>query len=694
MMPFHVLLGLVAYASGVGLLLFLLSILLKRRKRQALEVGLLALLGTLLLWFSSNFATLVLRQMDLAKVQWLLQLGDTTGFAALGLLPALLLHTHWLYYRRHFQTAGWEKLLFRGALLACYAPLLLLPLALRQLGRPGATDPLEELGRFAPGFLALLALSYYASSLLQVRILKRSENRIEAALFGRLLPLFLTIPVFNFFVFSWGGREMVHLGPSLKVMALASSVLPISVVAYYICRYRFLELTVGRPLATALMILGTLAAYLFGIRHLGLYLQRELSAPPQLVEGILLVGVLLLFAPLSRWLEVQTNRLFQSELQRYRITAEAVSRMPPAPVDVELLAKAIEEKIRTELGAEYVNIRFGEAPTAQGEKSIFPLRTGSSVTGSLEIHFADSSPLVLQQEAGRLLANEVGATLERCRLLQSKLAMERELAHKTYMEDLGRMASTVAHNVKNPLSSMKTILQLLGEGSNLHEEQRREIAMMVGEIDRLARTVTDLLSFSRKGPVGTEAQPVLEKINLGELIDSVISVFRGDLEVRELQVHRDFQAVDPVVRSSLNLLSEVFSNVLTNAVDASPDRGTILVSIEEGPEGVLVAVEDDGSGVSAELKERIFEPFVTSKSRGTGLGLPIARKHLALLGGGLEVGKAKRLRGARFDIVIPREARQNCVFADSHLGGAETSGKDGAGPAPSAQDAEGKSRHS
>jgi len=653
-MSYDALFGLIGFFVGVVLHVFLLSIVIRRRrqKKDALGRTLFYLLIGLLLWYSGNFAALLLRQMNPGKVALLLQVVDTIAFTGLSLLPALLLHTHWVYYIRSFRPMRWERRTVLTLLIVLYGQLLLLPLALVQLLESPSIAPLQKLGPFRLPVLTLRAISYFGSSLIQLRILQRSENRIEREVFGKLIVLFLLIPIFNFWVFELGGAQSAQGGLWLQ-LALLASLLPTFVVAYYIYRHEFLQITVHRSLASAFLILVTIIVYLAVIRGFGQYLEEELDAPSLLLEGTFLVTLLLFFPPLSRWLQNWVSRIFAREIHRYRDLAGLIGRSSPVFLAPETLRDFVEETLERELPNAGIRLQLDEASSPPEGSSIYPLQSGDRNIGYLEAHLNAEDDSPGQREGLRLLAKEIASLLERARFLETQLQLKRELAEKNHWEDLGRMAATIAHNVKNPLSSVKALLQLLREENNLTEGQRNEIGMMTEEIDRLAKTVSSLLRFSRLDQkVGNSLKQDL--IDTHHLMRSMESVFRGDLNANAISFQTQIDKAIPKLKSNADMLNDILSNLISNAIEASPSQGTIRVGIETDADKVTLTVEDEGPGIPPRLREKVLEPFFTTKAKGTGLGLAIVKKRVEQLGGELIIESAGK-RGTRVEVQLAND---------------------------------------
>ena len=139
---------------------------------------------------------------------------------------------------------------------------------------------------------------------------------------------------------------------------------------------------------------------------------------------------------------------------------------------------------------------------------------------------------------------QIVAAIENCRLTEGKIRLERELAEREKMATLGQMAATVAHNVKNPLSSIKTIVQLMQEDTEFAGKHDRELKLISSEIDRLSRNVTDLLKFSRP----TVLTPA--NVDLAEILEKTVLLFRPETERRGIRLELELGSRPLTVRGS------------------------------------------------------------------------------------------------------------------------------------------------
>jgi signal transduction histidine kinase len=263
----------------------------------------------------------------------------------------------------------------------------------------------------------------------------------------------------------------------------------------------------------------------------------------------------------------------------------------------------------------------------------------------------DAMPEALTHEARsvlELLAAQVAIAIEDSRLVEENVRLERRIAHSERLAALGQMAATVAHEVKNPLSAIKSIAQVMREDDYLKREYARDLELIVGETDRLSRSVTQMLSFARSEPGGDAPR------RADELIQAVVHLFRKEAASRGVSVSAEVEAarveLDGACASSLR---DALSNLLLNALQATPEGGQIKVSARVQGGSLAASVVDSGPGVARENRRRIWEPFFTTRQRGTGLGLAIVRKRIREVGGDARLAESKFGEGARFELTVP-----------------------------------------
>jgi two-component system sensor histidine kinase HydH len=236
------------------------------------------------------------------------------------------------------------------------------------------------------------------------------------------------------------------------------------------------------------------------------------------------------------------------------------------------------------------------------------------------------------------LVGVAGLTLVARRLTRARDEARAQLERDRHLASLGNMAAVMAHEIRNPLASLKGHAQLLLEATGDRPADAAMARHVVEGAQRLEHISTSLLDLTRAGSLERAT------VNLRPLLESVAA---KDPRVT-LEVRREVScSLDPL------RLTQVLTNLVNNALQASSDA-PVTLGLDEGPAGVLIEVRDLGPGVPVADRARIFEPFVTTRVTGTGLGLSIAARLVALHGGTLEL--VDMPRGALFRITLPRGA--------------------------------------
>jgi two-component system sensor histidine kinase HydH len=215
---------------------------------------------------------------------------------------------------------------------------------------------------------------------------------------------------------------------------------------------------------------------------------------------------------------------------------------------------------------------------------------------------------------------------------------------------IGKLAAGVAHEIRNPLSSIRGFAQYLRNAFKDKPRERDYTETIVLEVDRINSVVTDLLTFAR--PMEAELIPT----DLTELIEHAVRLVEEDALSLNINIQTDIQDLSKIPLDA-NQMTQAILNLLLNALQAVKNGGRIEVGAELNPSDSLLKiwVEDDGSGIAAEQKEKIFDPFFTTREKGTGLGLAIVHKIVENHSGeiNLQSPLAGKTRGCRFTITIP-----------------------------------------
>jgi signal transduction histidine kinase len=268
--------------------------------------------------------------------------------------------------------------------------------------------------------------------------------------------------------------------------------------------------------------------------------------------------------------------------------------------------------------------------------------------------FAQKIDIDTQDEIGNLAQsfNEMSRQLvlarERMEAANKKLIQAEKLA------SIGRISAGIAHEIRNPLTSVKLNIQKVMESDSLDDVDKEHLDISREGIGHIENFIKELLNFTRVPELH------LDHFSVEEIMDESIKMIRGTFRLKKVQLEKDVQEHLPDMLVDGDKLRQVFLNILHNACEAVHEAGQINISLSqtEGSEGQCVKIEisDNGSGIPEKDWETIFEPFYTTKSTGIGLGLANARKIIEQHKGFIRVKKKKGL-GACFEVIIPCEGK-------------------------------------
>lgn len=268
----------------------------------------------------------------------------------------------------------------------------------------------------------------------------------------------------------------------------------------------------------------------------------------------------------------------------------------------------------------------------------------------MDIHTAKNGGIPLSLSAAPLRderGQEVGSVLlikdlREIRNLQEKVRRSERLA------SLGRLAAGVAHEIRNPLSSIKGFAQYFVKRLSGRDEEQGYAAVMVKEVDRLNRVITDLLDFA--GPRETRREPQ----SLAAIADQALKLLSPDFADRKVEVVKAYEPDLPEVPVDRDRISQVFINLLLNALESMEAGGEIRIGLRRcgTPPGVEMSVSDTGSGIAEGDLEQLFEPFFSRKKKGTGLGLAIVHQIIESHRGDIRV-ESRPGTGTTFRIRLP-----------------------------------------
>ena len=678
-------LQLIGYSLGAVLPLGMGYLLFKQRlSLKSVHGMLLGLAACMAGWHGSNLVITLRGLLGLDVAQWanVLRAADSVAVISITVCYSLLLHVHLhLWARAHKRPLTRAE---RVRVYLSYIPCLFLVLGLWRIWMGPYQPMLTKLSSFVLPFAVWIAYSLAVVAITELRVARGPVSPAERRNLQTLAVSFIGIAILVMAALGLGLGRGTTAGLYINTFANLGSLLPSALLAYYIYRYRYLELIIKESLIVATFAAVVLAVYLYGIRRVGEWTSSRFGLRAGVVEAILILALTLAAAPLRGWLDRSFRALFERETALYREVVARIGAQAGHYRQLPELLGFIETETANALSLRRVKIVLRSDDEHEIQEDSVWIEDLWRQTGAEDLAFVEDAPelrehgynvayalrredrnegLMLVEAAANALTNDVRAVLEvlagqvavaveDCRLANANVQLERRLAEGERLAALGQMAATVAHEVKNPLSAIKSIAQVMSEDEGLKTQHARDLSLIVGETDRLSNSVTQLLSFASKAP------PASVPCRADELLRSVAGLFRADADERKIALQSSAvgdAALDGVQTAAVR---DALSNLLLNALQATSAGGRVTIESFCDGDGIHFAVSDSGPGIAAELQARIWEPFFTTRQRGTGLGLAIVRKRMEEAGGTARLAPSRNGKGARFELRLPVQSRR------------------------------------
>ncbi len=656
----------------------LLLVLAEGRHRRRLTAALLVLTGGALLFHLGFFGSLLFSDVASRELPWLRRAWQIMVATGALIMPSALLH--WL--ARLYRSGLDPRERWNPRLLLAYLPLVTLPFILSrsegwtQEGGPAFGTP------YILGYVLFVAAVNVAAAVGLFLLRKKEELRRARRMFGMMGGALLASTVLLF------ARAAAPFGlgsDALEIVwltAVLSPVLLTLVFGYFVVRFNFMQIVIERSMLYAVMLLAVALIYHFFWQRLWGELSASYRVDLSILAAAVLIVLILLVEPARKRISESLRYLFGERMARLRMSSRrlalAMSRKtgePEGPL-VEWFCEAaarvlgcshvaawtlqggeiitrggdfgrLEDGLVRDLHRQMIDEgftlstrRFWNTPLSEkvliaGDASMLILLDHDQVSGLFLFGRTHAHSLNEEQiTAAQMLVEQLGITMANGILQRERLIQERRLGEQAKLSMMGMVASAVVHEVKNPLSSIKTLTTLLAEALGPDSRYAEELTLIQGEVDRLSRTVTGMLSAVR--PTVDRG----ETTALEEFLSGAVRLMRHMAKKRGVSLTLENGAPVPEIRAASDAVREILFNLIGNAIDAAEaskeERGAVVVriAVEEGR--VTVFVEDNGPGIDPADRDGVFEPFYTTKADGTGLGLAIARERAEAVGARLE----------------------------------------------------------
>ena len=669
----------------------LLLAMLERPNWRGIAIWMVWLVCGTWLWHVGTFAQTLL---DGATSQLSLNIRcGAMGLMAAGLLlmPSATLHG----YCRLYRTAAVPSGRSRPWLALCYLPLLALPMICHTLAARPEAGFLELV---APYKLPYLCWMVAVNVLFAVGLMRyaRLVTRPRAGEFVRWMAVaFAGTAALNVLFILFGARVWPAAEGWLLTVVSLLPVAPVLLFAYYVMRFQFIPLVLERTLVYGALVAGLLLLHRLAVHDLETAVRQQYQLDLQLLEGIGMIALILAYQPLRRRVTEALRYLFGSPAQsreqnrRFAVRLAAQAGQPVQGL-LDWFTESVREGFQFESAAFWLLSRDGrnklqagttESYTAEQAEAlhheliaaelscctrsdaptpaVLDLLLAGRASAAVRLEYRDLAGILLIGPQGWgqppgdeelstlvLLVEQLGVTLHNSLLQESNLAAERRLLQQEKLSTLGLLAGSIAHEVKNPLSSIKTIAAVLAEDLGIDSPHAPDVRVILGEIDRLALTTSQLLEIARPPRSGPA------ECGLAQALRPTLRILEHLARQQNVTIAADIDADLPPVAANEGALREIFFNLLANAVQAAGHGGRVSLAATSMNGSLQITIHNTGPAIPADVQGRLFEPFFTTKAEGTGLGLFIVGRRVRELGGTIAC-RSDAQRGTTFEITLP-----------------------------------------
>ena len=673
--------------------------LLERVNRPNTAIWLTTLVGATWFAHAAGFVHVMLRQSPDQPFAGMDRIVLIAIAASLLVIPSAMLHAAArLNHSPRQLRPQWD---WRFA--AAYLPCLMFPFAAWRCLTVESRNLADCYSPFVDFFLIQLIVIACLSAFLFLRY--RSLTDVPTAKrFMLRLAVLLVLLALLVSVYGWNLRNSDWDLPS-RLLVILSPLSVVSLFLWYALRDKLLPIVFERALVYGGSVALVMLLHQVFVMPIAESMQRKSNLDVILIEGVLLVGIVLAWPPLRGRVRESLRYLLSQNIFQVREAVRQLSLQisQQETQSLEELCDWFTQNVCSKLDVEQVWVWFDDAridtprwaaresSIAVGPQSISAdlmrqlnqhlnqsgvscLSRAKLGVGELEsvcervnalyvfrCQFRDLQGVLLmgprirsdrfseeQLSSLALLFDQFAATLFNRMVDQDRLRAERQAAQQEKLAVLGLMAGSLAHEIRNPLSSIQTVASLMREELGAQSTHAQDINIILEEIDRLSTTTQRLLDFSKP------ADHRMHEVDAHSVTQRLFYLLQPWGAQQQVLLKQSFDAKRTVVRSTDAALSEILLNVLRNAVEATRSASNAFVHVKTHCEEpwFVFRITDNGPGISPDIRETLFRPFVTSKEFGTGLGLYIAAERVRSVKG-LITCHAESPTGTTFEIRIP-----------------------------------------
>jgi signal transduction histidine kinase len=285
--------------------------------------------------------------------------------------------------------------------------------------------------------------------------------------------------------------------------------------------------------------------------------------------------------------------------------------------------------------------------------------------GAISADFIYKDKIITKEKVESLITftNQAGLALENAKLFNELKLFNEELEERvrratedlkktqeqliqsSRLSALGQLSAGVAHEIRNPLTSISILIHSLKERLSAEDMRKEDIVVIENEIERINQIIKQFLDFARP------SQPKKEKLDINGLIEDTLLLISHELKENNIQVEKAFLSI-PDISADRDQMRQVFLNLILNAMQAMSNGGRLTIATSIKKNQVQITFKDEGNGIPESVHEKLFEPFFTTKEDGIGLGLSITKRIIDAHFGKIDI-ESIRGKGSLFTITLP-----------------------------------------
>jgi len=359
-------------------------------------------------------------------------------------------------------------------------------------------------------------------------------------------------------------------------------------------------------------------------------------------------------ASLFLWNEEKAGySLFESKNIKMTASTPVLAKSEPLPHYLQKIGEIIiREELAKGANIPEINEVVKKMSLLEAEVSI-PFISKEQLIGMINLSHKFNKDIYSHEDIELLstLANQTAIAIENARLYEDLKRSKSYIRRADRLASLGTLTAGLAHEIRNPLVAIKTLTQLLPERIDDEEFRTQFLQIASGEVDRISSLVTELLDFARP------SDPKLELEDINAILDGMILLVSTETKKKQIDINKDYSSDVPPIQIDREQIKQVFLNILLNGIEATSENGKITVRTRHfmKPGGELytqIEFSDTGCGIPEEYIEDIFNPFFTTKSTGSGLGLSISNQIIQDHRGYIDV-ESQLGKGSSFFINLP-----------------------------------------